>query len=259
MLQLFELAAVQAGVVDFGLRVARTRRFSNLGAVGLVMRGQPNVRKAVAVLADNIWAQAEELLFDLDDTGGIPTLSATIVHAPGTSTRQSIEIALAVTVGLLRRFLGPKWTPEMVVFRHRKPANVALYIVTFGAVPLFGQDLDGIVLRSADLDIEIPDADPAAAIQLARNLEFVAGRRTTDFVEKAQHLIALMLSGGNCQTAHIAHQLGMDRWTLHRRPERKGTSFSALLKRERAEVAQAYIDAGDRSLTEIAGLVGFSF
>jgi AraC-like DNA-binding protein len=50
----------------------------------------------------------------------------------------------------------------------------------------------------------------------------------------------------------------MDRRTLHRRLVRQGTSFSELVQRERIELAQGYMDAGDRSLTEIAELLGFS-
>jgi|JI10StandDraft_1071094.scaffolds.fasta_scaffold03613_10 AraC-like DNA-binding protein len=258
VLQLFELTAARAGVADFGLRVARTRLFSNLGVISLVMREQPNVRKAVEALAEHVWAQAEGLSIAIDDTDGVVTLSASIAHAPATSVRQNIELTLAVLLGLLRRFLGPRWVPEMVLFRHRKPASVALHISTFGCVPLFGQYLDAIVLRAADLDVEIAGADPGAASQLARYLEFVAGRREADFVEKVQHIVALMLPGGDCQAANVARLLGMDRRTLHRRLAHGGTCFSALLKRERAELAHAYIAAGDRSLTEIAGLLGFS-
>lgn len=258
VLELFNLTAERIGAVDFGLRVARTRQFSNLGAVALIMREQPNVRQTLRVLAENIWAQAEGLSITTEESDGMAILSASIAHPAGTPVRQNIELAIAVVVGLLRRFLGPQWAPEMVLFTHRKPARMALHVEIFGRAPVFGQDLNAIVMRSVDLDAEIPEADPGAAAQLTRYLEFVAGHRSADFAEKVKRMVCVLLPDGGARADHVARQLGMDRRTLHRRLARQGTSFSELVQRERSELAQAYIAAGDRSLTEIAGLLGFS-
>src|SRR5258707_10152239 len=46
--QMFEVAAERSGCDDFGLRIAENRRLSNLGPIGLVVREQPTLRKALA-------------------------------------------------------------------------------------------------------------------------------------------------------------------------------------------------------------------
>lgn len=258
VLALYNLVAERAGIDDFGLRVARTRQFSNLGAVGLVMREQPDVRSAIGALAANIWAQAEGLSIVIEEVDGLVILRTSIARAPGQAVRQTIELALAIIANILRRFIGQHWIPEMVLFSHARPANMALHIAAFGRPPVFGQYIDAIVLRATDLDIAIPEADAGTAAQLLRYLEFVAGRRTTDFSAKVRQMIGVLLPAGRAQADLVARQLGIDRRTLHRRLARQGTSFSDILQRERREMAQAYIDAGDRSLTEIAELLGFS-
>jgi AraC-like DNA-binding protein len=258
VLQLINLAADRAGVDNFGLHMARTRRYSNLGAVGLIMREQPTVGRALDALCANIWAQAEGMSVAVERADKLAIVRVSLLHPGVPSVRQNTEIALAVVVDILHRFLGQSWTPEMVMFSHGKPANLSLHIAIFGCVPMFGQELDAIVLRAADLDVAIPESDERTAAQLTRYLEFVAGRRTSDFAEKVQHMIGMMLPGGGAQADHVARHLGMDRRTLHRRLVRQGTSFSDLVQRERIELAQGYMDAGDRSLTEIAELLGFS-
>src|SRR6478735_2221600 len=47
---LLERAAAQSGCESFGLRMAESRRLSNLGPVGLLMRDQPTVRDSLAAL-----------------------------------------------------------------------------------------------------------------------------------------------------------------------------------------------------------------
>jgi hypothetical protein len=44
--------------VDFGLRLAERRSLSNLGALALLIREQPTIRKALEVLANYIHLQA---------------------------------------------------------------------------------------------------------------------------------------------------------------------------------------------------------
>jgi AraC-like DNA-binding protein len=258
VLQAINLAAERAGIDNFGLHMARTRRYSNLGAVGLIMREQPTVRRALDALCANIWAQTEGLSVAVEEADEMAIVRVSLLHPGVISVRQNVEITLAVLVDILHRFLGQGWVPEMVMFSHGKPANLSLHIAIFGCVPMFGQELDAIVLRAADLDVAIPESDERIAAQLTRYLEFVAGRRTTDFAEKVQHMIGMMLPGGGAQADQVARHLGMDRRTLHRRLVRQGTSFSDLVQRERTQLAQGYIDAGDRSLTEIADLLGFS-
>ena len=50
----------------------------------------------------------------------------------------------------------------------------------------------------------------------------------------------------------------IDRRTLHRRLSREGLTFSGLLHDVRREVAQQYVVSPDRSMAEIALLVGFA-
>jgi AraC-like DNA-binding protein len=255
---LFELTAERAGAPDLGLRIAEARPFSTLGAVGLVMREQPTVRKAMEALASHVWAHMEGIALEIEEGDGLAILSPAFARAANGPARQASELAVAVIFRLLRRFLGAAWQPEMIIFDHARPDSLARYVRFFGQAPLFGQDRNAVVLRTEDLDAEIPGADPASARQLTRYLEFVAGSRDADYAARVREAIHLLLPRGECRVDRVARYFGVDRRTVHRKLALEGTSFDALVQQARTELARAYLSAKDRSLTEVADLLGFS-
>jgi AraC-like DNA-binding protein len=255
---LFELTAQRAGAADLGLRIAEARPFSTLGAVGLVMREQPTVRKAMEALANHVWAHMEGIALEIDEGDGLAILSPAFARAASGPARQASELAVAMIFRLLRRFLGAAWRPEMIIFDHARPGNLARYARFFGQAPLFGQDRNAVVVRTQDLDAAIPDADPAWAHQLTRYLEFVAGSRDAAYATRVREAIHLLLPRGECKVDRVARHFGVDRRTVHRKLVQEGTSFDALVLQARTELAAAYLATKDRSLTEIAGLLGFS-
>ena len=64
--QLLEAAASSSGADDFGVRLAESRQLSTFGPVGLVVREQPTVRKAIKALVDNIQLHNESATLDLE-------------------------------------------------------------------------------------------------------------------------------------------------------------------------------------------------
>lgn len=255
---LFELAAERSGASDLGLRLAAARDFATLGAVGLVMREQPTVRKAMQALASHVWAHSEGLSLQIEEADGIAILAPLIMQESSGPANQATELTVARIVRLMRRFLGASWVPEMVMFRHARPDGVASHTRLFGRLPLFGQERSAVVALSTDLDCAIPGADPNVASQLVRYLEFVAGSRDASHAERVREVINVLLPRGQCRIDVVARHFGVDRRTVHRNLGREGTSFTSLLEQERRDLAQAYLADCNRSLTEIAEMLGFS-
>jgi AraC-like DNA-binding protein len=72
------------------------------------------------------------------------------------------------------------------------------------------------------------------------------------------HLILGLLPSGRCTAELVARYLGIDRRTLHRRLELEGASFSALVSEVRMEAAQRHLSNPRQSVTDLAGMLGFS-
>jgi len=137
---LFELAACRAGVSDFGLRLATLRDLSTFGALGLVIREQPNIRAAIETLARYIWAHVDGLTLEIEEIDAIAILAPQIRRPPAQPISQAEELIIARIVRLLRRFLGARWVPEMVLLRHDRPASIAAHVALFGVAPLFARN-----------------------------------------------------------------------------------------------------------------------
>lgn len=255
---LLELTGRQAGIDDLGLRLALARRPSVMGPLRLLLREQPTVGQAITSLARFSWAQIEGLGLAIEDDGEIALVRLSLDPALAPAAREASELTLASLTGLLREFIGPDWQPEMVLFTHARPASLARHIACFGRVPMFAQEQTGLVLTSAELRQPIEGADPGAAAMVERMLGQAGPGPAAREADRVLTLIRDALGRGDCRADGIAHRLGIDRRTLHRRLAREGASFTGLVRQARQDLLQALAAGPPRSRTEEAGLLGFS-
>jgi AraC-like DNA-binding protein len=253
--RMYDLAAERSGVDDFALRIVEGRRLSNLGAIGLVAREQPTVRKALDQLARYIWLQNDAYSVHLEETGDIAILR---IGAPAWNGRQGADLSLGVAMRVMRDLLGETWRPQEARFPHAAPAKLDVYRRVFGRTPLFDQDFLGLVINRSDLETRISSADPVMARQLERYVEQIAAGRGTTIRDKVREMIVLLLPSGGCTVERVAARLSMDRRTLHRRLAAEGATFSGLLNSTRREAAEALLSRSERSFQSVAELLGFS-
>jgi AraC-like DNA-binding protein len=252
---MFDLAAQRSGDESFALRIAEGRRLSNLGPIGLVVREQPTIRKALGELARYIWLQNDAYSVHLEETADIAILRMGTQPWIG---RQGAELSLGVMMRVMRDLLGETWRPQEACFPHAAPSNLELYRRVFGRTPHFDQEFLGLVIDRADLEVKISSADPVMARQLAHYVEQIAAGRGISLGDKVRELIVLLLPSGGATVERVAHRLSMDRRTLHRRLAAEGETFSDLLNRARREVAETLLTRSERPFQSVAELLGFS-
>ncbi|MBU1377638.1 MAG: AraC family transcriptional regulator [Alphaproteobacteria bacterium] len=253
--RMFEMAAEQSGVEDFALRIAEQRRISNMGAVGLVIREQPTLRKALQAYARYQWLQNDAYSLVLEEFGDQAVLR---IYGPAWQQRQVQELSVATAVRTLKAVMGEAWKPLEVRFTHAAPRRLDTYRRVLGVTPLFDQDCMAIVLRQDDLETAIATADPAMARQVALFLDRMAADRSVALRDKVADLIVALLPDGVCSVERVAQHLGMDRRTLHRRLLAEETTFSGILDATRQDMAASLLLTSDRPLQSVADLLGFS-
>jgi hypothetical protein len=134
--RLLEATARVAGIDDFGLRLAERRVLSNLGPVGLIVREQPTVRKAIEALIQYMGLHSEAQSPRMEDAGDVVTVIVGLVIRRPAPMRQSIELSMGVLYRILRLFLGDAWKPKLICFTHRAPRNRDTYRRLFGIAHL---------------------------------------------------------------------------------------------------------------------------
>jgi AraC-like DNA-binding protein len=255
---LLEESARQSGKVDFGLRLAERRSLSNIGAVALLVREQPTIRRAIEVLIGYMYLHSEALLLTLEEQRGTATLKFAIDVGRPVPVRQGIELGLGFLHRSLQQLLGNNWRPHAIYFAHARPHRTDAYRRFFGTTIEFNQEFNGIICDARDIDAPVPTADPRMARHVQDYLDTIASRPHATMCAKVRECIYIMLASGLCSAAHVAKRLGTDRRTMHRHLAKEGETFSSLLDSVRSELATRYIDNRDRSLTTTAELLGFS-
>ena len=256
--RLLELSAAESGLDDFGLRLARRRGLSHLGALGLQVRDEPTVRSALARITSGLKVHSTCSRVDIDEGVDATVLTITLLADGEPVIRQALETAVGSVFQDLVALLGSRWRPSRVQFIHSAGKNVRSHRLMFGCPIEFSTDRNAIVMRSSDLDQPVHGADPgfkAYADAIVSGRSPIAGRVSPELVKQA---LATLLPQGAGTTPAIARELGVDRRTLHRHLDQAGTDFSTVLSAMRAELAEQYLRGAVLSMTEIAPLLGFA-
>jgi len=257
--RLLEDSAARSGRSDFALNLAERRSLSNVGALALLVREQPTMRKALEALADYMHLHSDGLRLTIDeDDEGVAIIALAVDSESPVPIRQGVELALGFIHRSLQQLLGRSWRPQAVWFTHSPPARKDSHRRFFGTNVEFGQDCNAIVCLAADIDAPVPTSDPAMADHARRYLDLLAPRANATMRYNARECVQALLPSGLCSADRVAKHLGVDRRTLHRHLARDGETFLTLVDSVRSELAIRYVDNRERSLSSVAELLGFS-
>jgi len=118
---LLEASARAAGVEDFELRMAETRRLSVLGPIVLLLQEEPTVRKALASLARYLRLHTDSLALGIEEDGETAIIREERIIQARKPARQVSELTVGALHGILRSLLDAAWKPERVCSRMRRP------------------------------------------------------------------------------------------------------------------------------------------
>lgn len=256
--ELLESSARAANVEDFGLQLGRGRRLANLGPISIVVREEPTARQALDTLSRYLRLLNASLLTRIEDHGDQVIIREELLLDGTASVRQSMELAVSVMYRILGELLGPAWKPRQVCFSHRPPQDMSSHRALFGPNLEFNSSFNGIVCAARDLAARLPTADTGMAPYARRFLEQALANTRNNTIDSARQLVAALLPGGRCTADQVAQHLAMDRRTLHRHLQADGATFSSMMQAVRSEFALRQIRDSDRSMAELAELLGFS-
>ncbi len=143
--QLIEAAAERSGVESFGLLMAESRKLSSLGPLGMFVREQPTLRDAIDAFTHYARLLNEALIMTLEESDDVVILRVELLVGEPGSVRQAIELAVGVSLQMLRSFLGTDWKPRRVCFMHGAPRDRSVHARMFGREVRFDEDFNGIV------------------------------------------------------------------------------------------------------------------
>ena len=257
-IDLLEEAARLADCPEFGLLLSQRQELATLGVVGLLARQQSTIGQALESILHHLHLHVEGISIQIEKSPDLVRMKFAI-NTPGiTSLRQIIELNVGLGLKTMRLLLGEKWSPDSVCFMHSPTVSKAIYQRTVLAPLLFNWEYDGFEFARETLAFPIQDTNDHLQRYLHRYIEMLGLQYGEDIEAKTRQLIADAVGTEQCTLPLVAQHLCMDERTLQRRLQESGTSFRALLETQRARLAKRHLRDSQKSLTEVALLLGYS-
>ena len=256
--ELLEMSAAEAGCATFGLRMAEHRKASDFGPISLLMRHQPTVRDVLATAVRYSALINDTLTLALEEEGGTVVIREEVLAVSPILARQAHELTVGVMVRIFQALIGARWRAVSVHFIHPAPADLSDHRRMFGDAVVFGDDFNGLVCDTRDLDLANPAADPMLAAYARRFVDdMVSGTRQRDD-QAVRSAIADLLPTGRATLDQVAVRLGFTARTLQRRLAENNSDFRSLLEEVRVALATRFVESSNLRLTEVAQLLGYS-
>lgn len=254
--ELLEFGAQLSGCQHFGLRLAQQQNISALGTVGLLLQQSPTLRDAMNTVTSSIGQTAQGLKVWLEESDQTAYLCSQYdFDGPSAHSRQHSDNLVAGGFNMVRFLLAEPVSLHAVYLCGEAHASLAPYRELFQCPVNFGHDYNGIAFSRELLQRPVAGANPEM-----RGLidNFLKKKQLDDFQEQLLWTITNLLPRGTVTLEKVADSVNMAPRTLQLRLSQQGTTFQQLLDRTRVEQVCTYLLEGNRSLTEISELVGYS-
>ena len=111
VVDLLEASASRSGCESFGLRMAETRRLSDLGALSLLITHQPTMRDALMTVVEHRSLLNPSLVVAVEEHADVVVIREELLLTGHGAMRQSYELAIGVLYRMFRAVLGSRWRP----------------------------------------------------------------------------------------------------------------------------------------------------
>jgi AraC-like DNA-binding protein len=257
--EMFEQAARQTGVDDFGLRFGHSYRLEDMGPLGELALNAPTLGEALRQLCRYFPAVQEHSTLALREDGDLVRLEYQIRDGRILQRRQDAELSIGIFNTLFARCFGAGWSPEEIHFEHLRAAETGAHQSLLNAPVYFGQPANAILVRRELLKRAMPQARPERMPGLqAQLVRRAAQARPDDFIGRVVQEIRAGFVAGGADIDHVSARLSMSRAKLYRLLAAEGVDFTKLTETVRRELARIYVAQPHLPFTEIASLLGYS-
>jgi AraC-like DNA-binding protein len=253
LIELANLAARRTRRRDLGLVWGSRTNPMLLGPLGVAMLNAPTARRAFQLFVENLPTQNEVLRAALAplDRRGMELISLVNQMQRPPSLVHVKERNIAILLKILRTLLGETFSATEIWLSHPQHADKDAYLRAYGKLPVFEQDVCGIVLKTADLDRRVADHRREVFEMAVSHLRQGAPQKTSggDPLETAT---AVLATNRAYSLNDVAQIMGVHARGLQRRLHAAGVTYSMLRDRARRAEAERLLRDGDRPLMEVA-------
>jgi AraC-like DNA-binding protein len=257
LMSVLEAWVAHTGDETIGLRAGAVAEAGDMEAIEYVARSCSTFREAIECARRYMHLVNEAADVSLIDQGE-HTLWRYRVTDDVPQPRASNDFVIVAAARFSMRCVKIERPAPEVHFMHAAPSNLDAYAAFSGSVLKFGMPHNGYLLERRVLDTPMRGANPRMHAAFDKYARELSERAAVGTRSRARDAICARLGAGEMCMESVAAALGMSVPTLRRRLEDEGTTFTDLVDDVRRDLAERYLRDSQRSISEIASLLGFA-
>lgn len=243
---------------DLALRYASQLRPSSHGLLGAAVLTGGSLQDAIDLFYDYVGLIAPFLLLHQEDRRNCRVLVFEIISDVPVSATFAHDIMLLSTFNILKLILGERTRELVFHFAHPSPTHAGIYDDHFDGHVQFNASFYGVSIPRDLLDCRVTTADEDThrllVRQISERMESVHAQNS--FVDSVRFHLK-RTEGPLPRMSSVAGAFNMSARTFRNRLRRHNTSYQSLLDRERHEQAVDFLRNTEKSVKEIAYILGF--
>jgi AraC-like DNA-binding protein len=260
VLQAIEIAAMELGVPDFGLRLSGAKDPSFLGVLWLAIQSARSVRDGLLMAGRYMHYHAPGIAIEVREAHGssheqveLRFLLEALPLLP-----QAAEHAVSHLCKVVRVLSDGKVVPAAVHFRHAPVGSNRQYREHLGVVPVFHSTFDGILVESVAWRQPLSRQNDQLRAFVERYLVAVAPRTKASLTSQVLQILRTQMRLGPANLVVVARVLRLHPRTLQRRLREDDQTFEMLKDTARRELAGQLLAQADIGLSLLAQLLDFA-
>lgn len=256
MADLLELAARRCEEPFFALKLAKRQSVDVLGDLPILANSSKTVAEALERVNRYLYLHASGV--------------SLVINRRGEHTRVELNINVESRLGLTQLMQLSTYHLAMFIsgLINKDPALLTLHLqqevtpaekdqIALHHIKL-GQDFNGMIIRTDDLNGKNYQDGSALNRLLERHLHNLEKRYPGRLRDQVSNLMARLMITGECSIDQIAAALGLHTRTLQHRLKQENSSYQALLRKVRQNIAEERLQSSQSSITDIALQLGYA-
>lgn len=260
---LWEDMMLLSGDEMIGLNMGMRMRPTGYGMIGYLLQSCKTVKTVIEMICKYNDTFSTILKYSVEERGDQVFVyiepDALWSNKYPVSARQGADIAKSSGIYTLRTLTGRKITPLRALFTHSK-IHPEVYRKVLECDLTFNAPRDALVIRKSDLDIPVISYDVSLFALFDKLLQEkkdrLASRKT--FGEEIRMAILSGFKGQIPPIEVLAAHLNTNTRTFQRRLSAEGSSYRIVCSDLRKELALAMMEQSDKSITDIAEMLGYA-
>lgn len=254
-IHLLQSAARKCDCEQFGIELARRQDMAVFGALSLLIMSCNSVLDGLQMFGRYLHYSVQAVTLDIREENDLCYMSITTTIEAAAASDQFWDHAVALCCSVMRILCGQSWSPRSTYLLRPPPVDAGSYNRYFRSPVGFDSSFGGMVFEGKILHQPISNSIQSVPSQLQ---QYLRKNFEGDFLEQVRRVIISLLPTQNCTTRTVAECMGYSLRSLQRKLQTEQSSFQQQIDQVRSELAISYLQEPQFSLTDIAGLLGFS-